>query len=459
LTTEDKLASIKTLGSIAGVSQLDGWSVIVPDSHGDWLKQRDDTASQNIIMGSKKTRDTQPCLFENYSLGVGTNRDAWVYGFSSQEVVDHVNRMAVFYNAELDRFEQAHPGLDKKTRAIHMDRFVSTDPARISWSSSLKDHFARGTRTHFAPERMVVSLYRAFTKEWLYFGPHLIHRPGQMPNIFPHASSMNRVIACSASESRSAFSVLMSDTPPSLHAADSVGTQCFPPYLYEDAETETCLFPGDPQNNRRDAITDAGLAHFQEAYPAEPITKEDLFYYVYGILCSPDYRELFADNLGKELPRIPRVSTAAAFWAFSKAGRALGELHVGYERVPEYAATLEGPPTPTPAQYRVVKMKFGKGKDKSIIHYNDALTVKNIPLEAYSYIVNGKSAIEWVMDRQTVSKDKASGIVKDANTWAIETVGDPRYPLSLLLRVITVSLETHRIVATLPALELLDTES
>ena len=148
------------------------------------------------------------------------------------------------------------------------------------------------------------------------------------------------------------------------------------------------------------------------------------------------------------------MKTAADFWAFSKAGRELGEYHVGYEKVPEHSAKVEGPAKPTAAHYRVEKMRFGKGKDRSVVHYNDHFTVRDIPLAAYEYVVNGKSAIEWVMERQSVTTDKASGIVKDANAWATETVGDPRYPLSLLLRVITVSLETMRIVKGLPGLEL-----
>lgn len=150
------------------------------------------------------------------------------------------------------------------------------------------------------------------------------------------------------------------------------------------------------------------------------------------------------------------MKKAADFWAFSRAGRALGELHVGYERVAEYAARIDGPAKPSAAQYRVEKMKFGKGKDKSVIHYNDVITVRDIPLAAYDYVVNGKPAIEWVMERQSVTTDKASGIVKDANAWATETVGDPRYPLSLLLRVITVSLETTKLVASLPPLDIFE---
>lgn len=150
------------------------------------------------------------------------------------------------------------------------------------------------------------------------------------------------------------------------------------------------------------------------------------------------------------------MKSSKDFWAFSQAGRKLGDLHVGYESVPEYAARIEGPAKPTSAQYRVEKMKFGKGKDKTVVHYNDFITVHDIPLQAYDYVVNGKPAIEWVMERQAVSTDKASGIVKDPNDWAKETANDPRYPLSLLLRVITVSLETVKLVGSLPALDVME---
>lgn len=261
---------------------------------------------------------------------------------------------------------------------------------------------------------------------------------------------------------------ILSDRVADLHTNGDA--QCFPLYLYEELNEpsdanvpQTDLFgastastaASEPQLKRRDAITDEALAHFEAAYPGEVITKEEIFYYVYGILHSPEYRERYADNLGKELPRIPRVKRIEDFRAFSEAGRALGALHINYESVPEYKAEIEEKRAPLKDEhYRVEKMKFGKGKDKSIIHYNAFIKVKGIPLEAYDYIVNGKSAIEWVMERQSIMVDKKSGIVKDANDYALETVGDPRYPLSLLLRVITVSLETNKLVNGLPSLDL-----
>jgi predicted helicase len=280
------------------------------------------------------------------------------------------------------------------------------------------------------------------------------------------------VIGVSASDSRSAYSVFISDHVTSLHAVDMVGSQYFPLYLYDDPEAgaaepslkQSALFGTESQSapapiaKRRDAITAEGLAHFQSAYPGESIGREDLFYYVYGLLHSPDYRERFADNLGKELPRIPRVKTAADFWAFSQAGRKLADLHLNYESVEPYPLKIDsGGKKLTDADYRVEKMRYGKkGKDKDLttLHYNDRITLTGIPLEAYDYVVNGKPALDWVVERQGVKTDKDSGIVNDANDWAVETMGNPRYPLELFQRVITVSIETMKIVVALPQLDI-----
>jgi predicted helicase len=245
--------------------------------------------------------------------------------------------------------------------------------------------------------------------------------------------------------------------------------QCFPLYLYEETKPEEGLFAtADDKTGlaRRDAITDGGLAYFQVAYSGEAITKEDLFYYIYGLLHSPDYRERFKNNLAKALPRIPAVRTFADFVAFRDAGRRLGELHVNFESAEPYLVTFkegdhllinEAQDDPVKF-YRVKKMEFGgkgKEKDKSTVIYNENITMQNVPLEAYEYVVNGKPALEWVMDRQMIKPpDKASGIINDANDYANETMGDPRYPLDLFRRVITVSLETMRIVNRLPVLDI-----
>ena len=206
----------------------------------------------------------------------------------------------------------------------------------------------------------------------------------------------------------------------------------------------------------------------QRAYPAKgegtSITKEDLFYYIYGLLHSPDYRSRYADNLGKELPRIPAVKMFADFRAFSQAGRDLAHWHLNYETVACHPGVAVEEPVSAPVdaqrRYRVTKMKFGKTKDasgksvndKSTVIYNEFITLKNIPLAAYDYVVNGKPALEWVMERQSVTTDKDSCITNDANLWATETMGNPKYPLELFLRVVTVGLETMKVVNGLPKL-------
>ncbi len=215
---------------------------------------------------------------------------------------------------------------------------------------------------------------------------------------------------------------------------------------------------------RRDAITDEGLAHFQIAYPGQTITKDDIFYYVYGLLHSEDYCSRYADNLSKELPRIPAMTKAEDFRAFVEAGRKLGDLHCDYEQAEPYPViftrgdTSLVPPSDPKRFYRVDQMKFAGKRpnlDKSTVIYNTNITMTGIPLNAYDYVVNGKPALEWVMERQCVKTDKASGIVNDANDYANETMNDPKYPLDLFLRVITVSLKTLEIVRSLPKLDIM----
>ncbi|MCC5845509.1 MAG: type III restriction endonuclease subunit R [Verrucomicrobia bacterium] len=246
-----------------------------------------------------------------------------------------------------------------------------------------------------------------------------------------------------------------------LNIFRSVSVICY----IEDLFSGTQATRTETGYKRRDGISDAGLAHFRKAYPGETISKEDLFYYIYGLLHSPDYRARYADNLSKELPRIPAVKGAEAFWTFSRAGHQLADLHLNYESVQPHPVTLDTGKKALkdlqPSDYRVTKMRFGKTKDpetgktladKTTILYNPHITLRDIPLEAYTYIVNGKPAIEWVMERQSVTTDKSSHITNDANHYATETLQNPKYPLELLQRIITVSLETMKVVGGLPGL-------
>ncbi len=463
LSREDKLAKVANYGSVAGIGQAGAWQTVVPDEHGDWLNQREDSFSEFIVLGDKKGYAAK--LFDNFSLGVVTNRDSWCYNASKNAVASNMSRMIAFYNHEVQRFAQAHAALHNKSKAELVDVFIDADPRKISWTRSLKSELVKNRQFRFEESSLVQGLYRPYTKQWMYFNRRFNEMVYQMPRIFPETGAENVVIMVNAKHTGDGQIALISNRLPDLHSNGD--SQCFPLYLYDEVaqeqdDAQPGLFEADATEpvklKRRDALTDKGLAHFQSAYPGEQIGKEDVFYYVYGLLHSADYRERYADNLSKELPRIPCVKQAADFWAFSQAGRKLADLHLNYETVTPYLAKVEGETGKLSAvDYRVEKMRYGKiGKDKdlSTIHYDSRITVSGIPLEAYDYVVNGKPAIDWVIERQCIKIDKDSGITNDANHWAVETMGNPRYPLELLLRVITVSLETMKIVRALPKLDI-----
>lgn len=457
LNREEKLEKISDLVSINGITAIDGWTIITPDAHNDWLNQRDDSFSEFIEIGNKKT--ASPVLFESYSLGIATGRDAWVYNSSFKLLKKNINNFMKFYNTELDRYVASN------NKNVDIKDFIAIDTTKISWNDNLLSDFKREKRLCSEDTSFYRVQYRPYNKQFGYIAKELIARRYQMPQIFPKADTENLIISVTGRGATKEFSALISNHTMDLECISK--GQCFPLYLYADdvtkkndddlfshAETNTA----DGKYTRKDAISDAGLKHFQDAYSTETISKEDIFYYVYGLLHSEDYRTRYADNLTKELPRIPCVKKVDDFWAFSKAGRDLAHWHLNYETVEPYKAKLDlGGKSLKQLEdknFYVTKMKFPKKDQKDTVVYNNSITIREIPLEAYDYVVNGKSALEWVMERQGVSTHKDSGIVNDANDWAIETMGDAKYPLNLFLRVITVSLETMKIVRSLPKLDI-----
>jgi len=456
LNREEKLSILRNFGSLRGVSGVGGWTEIVPDDKNDWINQRDKGFDKFIRMGDKKNK-TNAVLFENYSLGINSNRDAWAYNFSQKQLLVNMESTIEFYNSEVERYKQ-------KPSNVKTNEYIDKNPRQISWSSSLIPRLERNQVGLFDPAKSRRSIYRPFQRVWMYFDKMFIHRTGQMTSLFPEPNVENLVIAVPGISSRVSFSPIMSNTPLDLNSSDG-GVQCFPLYIYDqDCDGSEGLFrEHSPNPHRRDAITSTGLEHFKSAYPEAEITKEDIFYYVYGILHSEEYRSRFANNLKKELPRIPCVNKVEDFWSFSRAGKMLGDLHVNYEDAELYPITIKQGDLRTAVIknpktfFKIKKMKFGgaaRNKDKSIVYYNSNITMENIPLEAYDYIVNGKPALEWVMDRQIVKTDKKSGIVNDANDYANETMDNPAYPLELFQRVITVSLRTMKIVRSLPKLDI-----
>ncbi|MCC5074677.1 type III restriction endonuclease subunit R [Xanthomonas campestris pv. plantaginis] len=286
----------------------------------------------------------------------------------------------------------------------------------------------------------------------MYFDKTMNEMVLQIPRLFPTPRHKNMAITIVGPGARQDFSPLMVNVLPDLHLAPD-GAQCFPLYFYEKAggkDKELFDSPDSEGYVKREAITDGTLKIFQKAYGSD-ISKEDLFFYVYGVLSSSEYRERYQADLTKVLPRIPM---AKDFWPFSQAGRELSHWHLNYETVEPYplGETTGQLGLDPKSDFRVAKMRFGKKdkvEDRSVIIYNSHLTLTGIPLEAYDYVVNGKPAIEWVMERYQYDTDKPSGIVNDPNDWS----NDPAYIVNLVKRIVRVSVETVRILKGLPKLE------
>ncbi|MDD1469380.1 hypothetical protein MEO43_30005 [Dolichospermum sp. ST_sed5] len=319
----------------------------------------------------------------------------------------------------------------------------------MSWSVNLKQDLKKGIYHNYNSEFVVSSIYRPYCKQNIYFNRDFNERPGQIHKIFPNENLDNLVISVVGVGAQKDFSALITDVIPDYHFQHN--GQCFPLYTYEKKSELGSLFAtaNTEQYTKKENIPDSILKEYQQKYQDKTITKEDIFYYIYGVLHSPEYKQRFASDLKKMLPRIPFT---ADFWTFSKAGRELAYWHINYETIEPYELEeFKKELYLDDEDYRVEKMGFGKNKngiDKTIIIYNSKLTLSQIPLEAYEYIVNGKSALEWIMERYKVTKDKDSGIINDPNHWS----ENPRYIVELVKRIVRVSLETVKIVNSLPAL-------
>jgi predicted helicase len=419
-----------------------------PNEHGDWISIRNKSFENFIpLEPDKKFNLKSNSFFVLNSLGVTTNRDAWSYGFSKDKVENNIDRMIDFYNSQVDSYNQEIV----KNPKIDVTDFISKDPLKISWTSSLIPKVARGIKVNLEKNRILIANYRPFTKEHIYFGEHLVHRRGQFEEFFPKPYELeNKVIFVTGVGVRSEFTSLISNVITDGQIIQN--SQCFPLYHYEEKKSkQTGLFDVNDNQDylRRDAISDFILERAKKQY-GKNVSKEDIFYYVYGVLHSKEYRETFSDDLKKMLPRLPLVEDVRDFWKFSKAGRALAELHLNYETVAPFAdVNVTGDDSKS---YTVEKMRFPKKDEKDTIIYNGKISITNIPAKAYEYVVNGKSAIEWIMERYAITTHKESQITNNPNDWA-EEVGNPRYILDLLLSIINVSVQTVDIVSGLPKVD------
>ena len=412
------------------------WKPIAPDERYTWLTEGLRAEFETFVpMGNKATKAAKSeeidAIFKTYSGGVKTNRDAWAFNFSRNALVENMRGLIDTYNSQVFKWEH------REKRGINVDEFVVYDDAKIKWSGDLKLDLERGKIAEYAEDKVRSSLYRPFTRSYLFFDRVMNNRVYVFPSIFPTSETEkeNRVICASGLASNKPFHTLMTEIIPELQILGN--TQCFPFYTYDE-----------DGNNRRENITDWALTQFQSHYEDSAITKWDIFHYVYALLHHPDYRERYQANLKRELPRLPYASD---FKGFANAGQRLAQIHVGYEEVPEYEGGNDEPSLrlvaneEVPFSWRVEKMRLSR--DKTQIIYNDSLTIDGIPAKVFEYRLGNRSALEWVIDQYRVKTDKRSGIVNDPNR-----PDDPRYIVKLVQKIISVSLETVEIVEELPAM-------
>ncbi|MDD5139927.1 MAG: hypothetical protein PHY43_06680 [Verrucomicrobiales bacterium] len=466
---EQKYAFLEKAGSIDGVK----WQKLDPDDRGNWITNDTDEEFEAFLpIGSRdaKAGASVPTIFRTYSLGVSTNRDSVVYDFDAKRLAKRVEQFADDYNAELHRWQ-------KKGRPTDIDNFVSYE--KVKWSETLKRHLTDEVEAEFSAKRICKSLYRPFTELSLFYEKLFIDRPGAFDEYIPtqKAGKENRLICVPGSGAFRPFHTVCVRGMVGMDFIDK--TQCFPLFTYsEDGK------------HKQENITPKARTLFRIFYDDDGITAADIFHYVYAVLHHPAYRARFAENLKRDLPRIPfvgvvgRVSplragpsrspdgahgvtrptfyplaavekmlgdatpdhdpqaSAELFHAFAAAGKKLAELHVNYESAKEYKLKRQENKE-VKLDWRVEAMKLSK--DKASLFYNDFLTLSGIPPEVFDYKLGNRSALEWVIDQYRVSRDEKGNIASDPNR-----MDDEEYIVRLIGQVISVSLETQKLVSSLP---------
>lgn len=411
LSREEKLNLISDFESVSNIK----WEKIIPDKNNDWINQRDESyESYDVLQGEMNS------YFEITSLGVQTARDAWVMGYSKDKTISNTERMVANYNSEVDRLENV---TDRKKKLS----LINTSDNFIKWSDVLKKMLAANKRIKLKRDEIVTTMYRPFAKKYLYYNEKIIHRARNYKKAF---GENNKIIFITGTGISKDFSALMIDVIPNYHTMDTGKG-----FFLKDASKVGALF-GEDDSNITSYIKDK-----------LKMTDEEVFYYVYGVLHSPEYREKYANDLRKALPRIPVLKNKEKF---SEIGRKLANLHLNYEFVEPYSkVVIEGRANPS---YEVKKMRHPKKGMLDKIVFNSDITISNIPEKAYEYVVNGRPAIEWIIDQYQVKTDKKSGIVDDPNLYS----DDEKYIFNLLLRIINISVQTVDLVNSLPSLDVVD---
>jgi predicted helicase len=448
---EEKYAFLEKAVSVAGVK----WQTLKPGKKGNWLTSKtDEEFSAFMPIGSKdaKKGKAYDTIFRTYSLGVSTNRDAVVYDFDADRLAQRVEQFADDYNAELHRWK-------KKGRPKDLDDFLKTD--KVKWSRDLKLKVEREQELDFDKKNIREGSYRPFTKMALYYAHLAVDVPGAFDKFLPTAKSREEnYLLCVNQTVERPFTALATNFCPNLVFTAGFGSAsyCLPLFTYSS-----------DGKNRRDNVTTKADVHFSNFYDDASIQRRDIFHYVYALLHHPAYRTRYAENLKRELPRIPfidregrlhgplppgvkdkrkakeRKADAKVFRHFAKAGERLMALHVGYEQQPEFPLKrIEN--KKVPLDWRVEKMKLSK--DHASLHYNEWLTLAGIPAGVFDYRLGNRSALEWVIDQYRVTRDADDNIVRDPNR-----LDDEEYIVRLIGQVVHVSVETLKIIGKLPVLK------
>ena len=439
LSREEKLALVSDRGSM--LSDKMSLSSIAPNEAGDWINQRDGLFETFIGLAPEKKYDIKSStVFVINSRGLETSRDSIVYSSCLSDITNNVRDMISRYNKQREEFHSV------ENKVKDLLSFIHDEDARIIWTRGTRRNCENNVIYSFDESNIRTGVYRPFFKQHAYVSTQANEYINHWLRFFPTPQSKNLVI-CTAGVGAKTFSALITDQIPDLHILES-GTQCFPLYWYEKNERDALsLFDNcNDDYTRHSGVTDFILQRAREEYGPKT-SAEDIFYYVYGLLHSTDYRKKFAADLTKTLPRIPLVGSPQEFKAFVKAGRRLADLHLNYETGPLCQQLIITGDNPN--KLNVTKMRFQSKEEKGTILFNDSVKIENIPMTAYDYVVNGKSAVEWVMERYAVTKNADSGIVNDPNLWS----DNHRYILDLVSRVIQMSVETQKVVAGLPKLD------
>ena len=472
LSRNDKLKKLKETKSANNIK----WQEIQPDKNNDWINQRDPQFNQYMPMGSEDSKSyfiknfkhssMTDSIFGIYSAGLVTSRDAWTCNYNKEELIKNMQSCIKFYNTQRQDFHTEHADkinhLKLTDKIPYVQEFIKYDSKKIHWDVGKQRDLAQNKQAIFDEAKIRIGLYMPFCKQHIYFDKQWNYSQYRLPKLFPKHSTNNYTIC--VSKSPAGFSTTMINVIPNYYILNHA--QCFPRYCYNYSEAGKDDLLSQSKDNKEykqeqriDNISPQVVKLFQQQYKDNNIDADAIFYYVYGILHSPKYRDRYSYNLNKELPRIPYAATKQDFWQFSEAGKQLGDWHINYENhnadpnieIIENSELLNNDKD----FYRIEKIKFGgspRSPDNSRIIYNHNITITGIPPQAYEYKVSGKSPLEWLLERYQVTIDTGIGgrpgsnIKNDPNDWS----DNPRYILDLIPRLAQLSIDTSRVISKLP---------